>query len=63
MAIHFTRKKQTVDKNTADPWRIFGATNGEGSKADSQKTAHEIRQITEEVPSLPVEESVKDSKG
>ena len=55
MAIHFTRKKQTTDKNTADPWRIFGVHQGEGSKADSQKTAYEIRKITEEAPSLPVD--------
>ena len=59
MALHFTRKKQTADKNTADPWNLFGLTQGEGGKADSKKIAHEIRQITEEVPALNPDDNQK----
>ena len=47
MALHYTKRKDEQEKNTADPWNIYGVNFGKENKSDSEKVAWELRTIKE----------------
>lgn len=65
MGLFYQRKKDTQeDNNTADPWRLFGVTQGEDAKADSEKVSYEVRKTSDDLPTGVVpDDSSSDSDG
>ncbi len=56
MGIFYKRKKDNLDKNTADPWNTYGIDFGKASKKDSQEETYILKSATEDLPALPKEE-------
>lgn len=63
MALFYHRKKDNIDKNTANPWNTpIGVDFGEKSKADSQKETYILKSATEDLPAKPKDEEIEVSE-
>lgn len=63
MALFYHRKKDTVDKNTADPWNTaYGVDFGQKAKADSQQATYTLKAATEDLPAKPKDDNADNDK-